>query len=56
MTFAFFARNAFEIFHFGGDNRWSNETNIVQLCDIATTLVILDINLNILYVLEFYVA
>lgn len=56
MAFALFAWNAFEIFHFGCNNWWADEANVVQLGHLATSLIILDENLNILNILEFHVA
>lgn len=56
VAFAFFASDAFKIFHFGGDDRRSNEANVVQLCHFAATLIVLDEHLDVLNILEFYVA
>lgn len=56
MSFSFLAGNALEILHFRGDNRWADEANVVQLSHLAATLVVLDENLYVLYILKFDVA
>lgn len=56
MAFAFFAGNPFKIFHFRCYNWRSNESDVIQLGDLATALIVLDEQLDILYILELYVT
>lgn len=56
VAFALFASDALEVFHFGGRDWRANECNMVQLCNFATAVIVLDKNLDVLYVLEFHVA
>lgn len=56
MAFSLFAGNTFEVFHFGGGNRWTDEINRIDLRHLATALIVFDENLNILNILEFHVT
>lgn len=56
MAFALFTGNPFEVFHFGCDDRRSNEANVIELCQFSTALIIFDEYLDILNVLEFNIT
>lgn len=56
MTLSFLAGDALEIVHLCGLQRRSNEAQVVNLCCLASRLVVLHKNLDVLYILEFHVT
>lgn len=56
MAFSFLAGHTFEIVHFRGQNWRANESQVVQLSDLTTRLIVPYKNLYVLYTLEFHIS